>query len=199
SIHDGRKEILPDLGTTAYGVPDCYAWYQKTISHNTVTVDKKNQKTTAGEITLFEPTSDGGSIKAVSDSAYAGVRMCRSLSLDGLVLTDRFTCESEDDHVYDYTLILRDSIALPAARRDTLPEYERISSVSKSRGKGSCSFELRDGTELILNVQVPYELYTGVAPGIPPKGLKPGEDVYPLIIRIKGKKMDIETIWKLVD
>lgn len=43
SIHDGRKEILPDLGTTAYGVPDCYAWYQKTISHNTVTVDRKNQ------------------------------------------------------------------------------------------------------------------------------------------------------------
>lgn len=29
SIHDGRREILPDLGTTAYGVPDCYAWYRK--------------------------------------------------------------------------------------------------------------------------------------------------------------------------
>lgn len=44
SIHDGETEILPDLGTTAYGVPDCYAWYQKTISHNTVTVDKKIRK-----------------------------------------------------------------------------------------------------------------------------------------------------------
>ena len=47
--------------------------------------------------------------------------MCRSLSLDGLNLTDRFTCESEEEHVYDYTLILRDSVALPAARCDSYP------------------------------------------------------------------------------
>lgn len=60
-------------------------------------------------------------------------------------------------------------------------------------------FELRDGTKLILNLSVPYELYTGVAPGIPPKGLTPGEDVYPLIVRVKGKKLDIEVIWKLVE
>ena len=76
--------------------------------------------------------------------------------MDGLNLTDRFTCESEEEHVYDYTLILRDSVALPAARCDTLPEYERISNVSKGCGDGRCFFELRDGTKLILNLSVPY-------------------------------------------
>ena len=199
SIHDGRKEILPDLGTTAYGVPDCYAWYQKTISHNTVTVDRKNQNAVGEKITLFEPALNGGRIEASSEHAYPGVKMCRSLSLDGLNLIDRFTCESEEEHVYDYTLILRDSVALPAAKCDTLPEYERISNVRKGCGDGRCSFELRDGTKLVLNLPVPYELYIGVAPGIPPKGLIPGEDVYPLIVRVKGKKLDIEVTWKLVE
>lgn len=199
SIHDGHKEILPDLGTTAYGVPDCYAWYQKTISHNTVTIDKKNQNATDGKIILFKPAPNGGEINAVSDSAYAGVRMSRRIVLDGLALTDHFTCESEENHVYDYTLILRDSIALSVVQRDTLPEYERISSIRKKQGEGCCSFELHDGTKLMLNIHAPYDLYTGVAPGIPPTGLKPGEDVYPLIIRVKGKKMDIEAVWKFVD
>ena len=35
---------------------------------------------------------------------------------------------------------------------------------------GAVFLSLRDGTKLILNLSVPYELYTGVAPGIPPKG-----------------------------
>lgn len=199
SIHDGRREILPDLGTTAYGVPDCYAWYRKTISHNTVTVDMKDQKVAEEAIASFEPTPGGGRMEAFSDNAYPGVQMSRSLSLDGLKLTDRFTCLSEEEHVYDYSLILRDPLVLPAARRDTLPEYERISGVSRSTGKGKCSFKLHDGTKLTLNIHGAYELYTGMAPGIPPKGLKPGENVYPLIVRMKGKKMDVEAIWKLVD
>ena len=199
SIHDGRREILPDLGTTAYGVPDCYAWYRKSISHNTVTVDKKDQAATGGKIFLFETTPDGGRMEAVLDSAYAGVRMRRSLSLEKSVLTDRFVCESEDEHVYDYTLILRDPVALSAAQCDTLPEYGRISQVTKATGKGDCRFELRDGTGLALHVNGPYDLYTGVAPGIPPKGLEPGEDVYPLILRTKGKKMEVEVTWELVD
>ena len=125
--------------------------------------------------------------------------MRRSLSLEKSVLTDRFVCESEDEHVYDYTLILRDPVALSAAQCDTLPEYGRISQVTKATGKGDCRFELRDGTGLALHVNGPYDLYTGVAPGIPPKGLEPGEDVYPLILRTKGKKMEVEVTWELVD
>ena len=199
SIHDGRREILPDLGTTAYGVPDCYAWYRKTISHNTVTIDKKDQKASKGKIVLFKPTSCGGVIEAVSDSTYVGVNMHRTLSLEGIKLVDHFTCESDVEHTYDYTLILRDSISLPSERKDTLLEYERISKVRRSPGKGTFSFSMSDGTKLSLEVHSPYELFIGVAPGIPPKGLKKGEDVYPLIIRTKGKKMDIKTIWTVVD
>ena len=47
---------------------------------------------------------------------------------------------------------------------------------------------MSDGTKLSLEIHSPYELFIGVAPGIPPKGLKKVEDVYPLIIRTKGQK-----------
>lgn len=199
SIHDGHREVLPDLGTTAYGVPDCYAWYRKTISHNTVTIDKKDQVACKGKIESFQPTADGGTIHAIADSAYQGVKMHRTLSLKGAKLVDHFLCESDAEHTYDYTLILRDPISLPSEVSGTLPEYERISKVRRSSGKGTFTFSLKDGTRVSLKIHSPYELFTGVAPGIPPKGLQAGEDVYPLIIRTKGKSMNLKATWTLID
>ena len=38
SVHDGRKELVSDFGTSAYGAPDYTKWYRKTLAHNTVTV-----------------------------------------------------------------------------------------------------------------------------------------------------------------
>lgn len=71
--------------------------------------------------------------------------------------------------------------------------------VSKEQEKkGTFSFALSDGTVVTLNIPTSYDLFTGVAPGIPPKGLKPGENVYPLIVRMEGKDFDIEATWKFV-
>ena len=200
SIHNGKQEILPDLGTTAYGVPDCYAWYQKTIAHNTVTVDKTDQKKADASIHLFDRTPSGGRIEATTDSAYPGVRMKRSLSLNGNRLQDHFTCHSDTSHIYDFTLILR-SPALTDGRKDSLPEYERISDIISRNGKGVFSFVTATGEQVSVRVRSAsdYRIFSGKAPGIPPTGTKEGEDVYPLIFRVEGKKLDIETNWKLTD
>lgn len=197
SIHDGKKEILPDLGTTAYGVPDCYAWYQKTIAHNTVTVDGRPQEHTTGIIRQFQTTRNGGRIEAETDSAYPGVKMNRSLSLDRKKLKDRFICRSGENHVFDYTLILRKP-AITEGIRDTLPEYERISEVVRQDGKGTFTFITSGGVQVSVRVRSVsgYELFSGKAPGIPPTGTQEGEEVYPLIFRVKGKNMDIEAIWE---
>lgn len=58
---------------------------------------------------------------------------------------------------------------------------------------------MSEWNKTLFSSSSPYELFVGVAPGIPPKGLKKGEDVYPLIIRTKGKKMDIKAVWTFVD
>ena len=197
SIHDGRKEILPDLGTTAYGVPDCYEWYRRTISHNTVTVDKHDQKSTQGEIFSFQPTKKGGTIHAGGGSVYEGVNMERTLVLKGSVLYDKFIVDSEDEHIYDYTLILREPLKLSGAQNDTLPEYSRISKIKSTKGKNCLKFTMNDGTKVSIKMSSPSCVYQGIAPGLPPKGQREGEDVYPLIIRTKGKAMKVDVRWTL--
>lgn len=44
AIHDGKRELISDFGTSGYGVPDYLKWYKRSLSHNTVTVDAKDQK-----------------------------------------------------------------------------------------------------------------------------------------------------------
>lgn len=141
----------------------------------------------------------GGKITATADSAYEGVDMTRTLELEETCLKDRFICKSDSCHTYDYTLILREPLTFPDSQRDTLPEYERISKVRKTSKEGNFSFSTSDGTVVSLDIDVPYELFTGTAPGIPPSGLEQGKDVYPLIIRIKGRVLDIKASWKFVE
>lgn len=202
SIHDGHQEILPDLGTTAYGVPDCRLWYQKTYSHNTVTVDETDQLKTCGRLLRFDPSDRGGTIVAETDEAYKGVDMQRTLHLDGNQLTDRFTCQSEDEHLYDYVLILTEPVRFGGEKDTTiLKKYDRITGVTRKTQSGSFSFGLSGGTQIVIKVNnAPrFEVISGMAPGIPPTGVKEGGNVYPLIIRVKGKSLDIETNWKFTN
>ena len=105
SVHDGRKELVSDFGTSAYGAPDYTKWYRKTLAHNTVTVDGRDQSETAGEFVAFESRPDGGMVAARADRAYPGVEMSRRLTLKGAGLSDRFVCRSDGTHRYDYVLL----------------------------------------------------------------------------------------------
>jgi len=55
TIHDGKNELVSDFGTSGYGVPDYLKWYKRTLSHNTVTVDAKDQKRSVGKLLKFNP------------------------------------------------------------------------------------------------------------------------------------------------
>ena len=63
---------------------------------------------------------------------------------------------------------------------------------------GPVTFTLSGGTQIVIQVnsQENYELISGVAPGIPPTGIQEEGNVYPLIIRVKDKILDIKTRWK---
>lgn len=199
SIHDGNKEILPDLGTTAYGVPDCKLWYQKTYSHNTVTVDETDQLKSSGELVSFIPSDQGGTIVTKANKANKEVEMSRTIRLEDTKLYDRFVCESDTEHTYDYVLILTEPLDF-GGEKDTcvLKNYERITDVVRKKMGGSFSFMLAGGTQVVVNVHSSpdFEVISGGAPGIPPTGVKEGTNAYPLIIRTKSKALDIETNWK---
>jgi rhamnogalacturonyl hydrolase YesR/lysophospholipase L1-like esterase len=207
SIHDGKKEILPDMGTSAYGVPDFTQWYRKTLSHSTLTVDAKDQKETAGKLLHFNPTEKGGFVEAESNEAYPDVKMSRSLNLDGNRLTDIFTAVSGTEHLYDYMLMLNEKPEFTGKGESFVlngaDAYTKISGTEKRRGKKSftCKAGNHKLSVTVLNA-TDFEIITGTAPGIPPSnpaidknsGLSPA---YPLIIRLKSKDIKVKTEWKL--
>lgn len=92
TIHDGNNELISDFGTSGYGVLDYLKWYKRSLSHNTVIVDAKDQKKSIGKLLRFIPRPDGGYAEAETITAYPGVEMRRSLDLKGRQLQDIYTC-----------------------------------------------------------------------------------------------------------
>lgn len=78
----------------------------KTLSHSTLTVDAKDQKESTGKLLAFKAYKDGGEVSAEAPDVYSGVTMERKLILKKNKLTDILTARSDEQHLYDYVLIL---------------------------------------------------------------------------------------------
>ena len=209
TIHDGKKEIISDLGTTAYGVPDFRRWYRRTLPHSTLCVDAKDQQPSVGKLVKFKASANGGFIEANANEAYEGVLMNRKLTLKDNRLTDIFTAESDDEHTYDLMFMLTEqpeftNKLFPTELNDS-EVYECIRNVSKILGEKSISF-IVDGHRVDIKslTNDNFDVFLGEAPGIPFSKLLQNKNnlhrqsaAYPLIIRIKNSDMKIETIWNL--
>lgn len=204
TLHDGEREILPDLGSPAYGVPDHKLWYKKTISHNTVTVDGKDQAPSSGHLVRFENRTDGGTIEAVADSAYNNVKMRRIVDLSPLGLKDVFTCQSDSMHTYDYVLLLMDEPHIGAkgrrAAEDTREGYAKIWDVNEYESSGAFEIETASGNIKILTPKE-AKILVGHAKGPAQKketsNVESASLCWPVIVRTSGKDMDVKVIWTL--
>lgn len=210
SIHDGKNELVSDFGTPAYGAPDYTRWYRKTLAHNTVCVDGRDQASVAGQFIDFKATKNGGYIKASSDSSYAGVRMEREMALKGNVLSDTFICSSEERHRYEYVLLFNtvpDFVGkkcLGTIEWQDEP-YRQIHDVKEFEGGKDLKIEI-EGAEIEISAKTAFQVFTGAASGIPPTnpGVKtisgsesrPVIQCYPVIIRTNEKNMNISATWR---
>ena len=88
-----------DAGTPLYGIKARVTWYQQSLAHNTVVVDKVSQNK-AQDILLESFGDDTISLRA--DSLYDGVTMGRCLQLSTNRLTDIFELSSQSEHCYDW-------------------------------------------------------------------------------------------------
>lgn len=204
TLHDGEKEILPDLGSPAYGVPDHKLWYKKTIAHNTVTVDGTDQLPTTGKLVRFESRKDGGYVEAVADSAYNSVKMRRCLDLSPSGLTDVYTCTSDSSHTYDYVLLLREA-PMVAGQGTDLPEdsregYAKISDVKEYESTGDFYLETSSGK---IKITTPGEAKILVGRAKGPAQKKETSNVdqmslcWPVIVRTTGCNMEVKVNWIL--
>jgi len=110
-------------------------WMRPTIAHWSVSVDEHKQAPTTGKLLAF---SDAGAVKVmrgVSDKAYAGVGLDRTVVQMPGYVADIYRCWSKSERTYDYPLCFRgklDALAgidpanLTALGLATQPGYKHI-------------------------------------------------------------------------
>ena len=132
--------------------------------------------------------------------------MERKLILKKNKLTDILTARSDEQHLYDYVLMLTEKPVFSQTGEVIIlndsPSYNYIknaivrkqsSPLNCKIGKAYMKIEVSEGQE--------FEVITGEAPGIPPGNgsvLSKYDSpfCYPLIVRVKDKKLRIKTEWK---
>lgn len=211
TIHNGKQEIISDFGTSGYGIPDYLQWYKRSLSHNTVTVDAKDQQRSKGKLLSFVPGKNGGSAVAEANNTYKGVKMQRSLDLKGSELFDQFTCTSDSSHMYEYVILFNEK---PIIEGTPTPVVLNSSKVHKRIINATSyvyapNFKCKVSTGIVsVNVSQGnvVDVVVGEAPGIPSNptvkdGPGAGDNAvrpcYPLIIRVKGKVMNIQSHWEI--
>ena len=202
TLHNGKKEILPDFGTPGYGSPMYRPWYQKTLAHNTVTVDGKDHRIDGlpGKLIKFDAFAGGGAIEASADKAYADVKMSRKVELKNGVFTDEFKCSSMQPHVYDYVLQLRDKpefeIEAADANWTDAPPFKFIK--NQKSFKAGKSFKIKTATaDIEISSAEDMEVLYGVAPGPVVADAESADDVsaHSVVIRTRANDMNIKANW----
>lgn len=212
TIHDGGRELVSDFGTSGYGIPDYLKWYKRSLSHNTVVVDAKDQRRSVGRLLSFEPRPDGGYAEAETVTAYPGVRMLRSLDLRERELKDVYTCTSDSTHLYEYVILFNEKPEMEGTPKPATltgsEVHERIRHTHTypytpgftcRTADADVRFTVAAGevTEVVLGEAsgIPANPTVKEGPGAGDVAVRP---CYPLIIRVKGKEMRVEADWTLV-
>ena len=103
-------------------------WYKTTLAHNTLVVDQgvqvfhehnRYQPDVHADQTVYGPAETMGLQRAWTDTAYPGVRMDRSVFLNGWYLADLFSAVSDKPHTYDLAWHIRGAPASDLALEPT--------------------------------------------------------------------------------
>jgi hypothetical protein len=183
-----------DPGSIAYGVPLHQEWYRTTIAHNTVAVDEGNQRAVDGQLETWRD----GAFAAVAGAVYPGVTLRRALAFRGQTLEDRFTCESDVEHVYDWAFHAPGKLVASVplqSRPGALGEkngYQHIKNVAAGRAEGDFTLTWeQEGARMRLRVKgAPgTEIFTGTGPG------KRSTDAVPVVVvRRRGKTAAFDVV-----
>jgi hypothetical protein len=162
-----------DPGSIGYGAPLHREWYRGTIAHNTVCVDRQLQSSADGHEIAWEQDAVRTLWKAAAN-VYPGVELRRELTLKGDRITDRFICESQSEHLYDWAFhsagMLTVSIAT-ALRQDPIGHdngYQHIKALREGATDKDWSARWVQGsTALTLHIkgEPGTVVITGAGPG----------------------------------
>lgn len=214
TLHDGEREILTDCGTYSYAQPAYLGWQRRGLSHNLVLVYGVDMPIrgakTSGKLEGYEVSESRAKASASLDS-YKGVKLLREVELDENTFKDNFEATSDAEHVYDYVLALSDKPEIEglseanfkdASFKDPSPAYDFVKDVKGRIFKdGKLTFYAGKNKFRIENkLGGAIEVFFAKAPDImiKRKDKTLTFDSYMLVIRTKGKNMEISSKVELV-
>ena len=166
--------IVPDLGTSGYGISLNGKWFRTSAAHNMVVVDGRRQANCGGYLVSYE---DDAVVAGVKD-AYKGVDIRRRVSLLEDGIEDEVSVESEGVHEYDLFYHVRGKLKSCSFPLSAVEPFKRSNGYNMLRGlqKGNCdgrleiSWTLRDvAGELKIECESgeEFEFYVGTCPDNP--------------------------------
>ena len=199
-VHVFGEHVVCDGNVHGYDNELHGTWCNQTIAHSTVAVDRISQRpqgtsvefwevchrpdAPTGRLQFFQPTGDVRAVRAVTDSAYEGVMLDRTIALVQGCLLDVFQVTGDTEHQYDWCIHGRgkavSSIELSAVDGPLGPEpgYRHIDNVRKAR---------LDGDLWRVDWQAPHgsvrTLMRGGDEAILADGLTPRAEVHPLAVQ----------------
>lgn len=174
SLFGDNKLLAPDPGYLSYTNPLTPSWYYRTIAHNTVVVDFKNQDYGKAPFLCYFD----GEIKiigAVSNEIYPDIESTRIMLLKNNILIDFFVLKGKKKHTFDYFIHHYGKIKIDGKfKKFSEPVlqyggYQHIKNVRKSKNKKNLwkvEWTLEDKSKTISHLfSFPRaEIYSGDGP-----------------------------------
>lgn len=177
-----------DIANAGYGSQLFREWQRKSVAHNTVVIDGRDQEERVrGRVEFFDAASNEARFRA--DGVYAGVNFIRSLELNGLQLKDTFTVESKQARTMDWVFhcegeLKTDFTAVPCPPLGTEDGYQHLLELRcyETSAAWEVRFELEDKTVVLAMEGEPgTEIYLFKGYEYTAEKIRPG-----VLVRRKG-------------
>jgi len=189
-LYGGGGVIVPDLGTSGYGISLNGKWYRSSAAHNMPVVDGQRQERCGGYLVSYD---DGVTVRAGVKDAYNGVDIQREVSLMPDGIEDSVWVKSDDVHEYDLFYHVRGTLESCSVELSSAEGFKRSNGYDMLKGlrRAECSGEadivwsLRDAAgELRMRCasKERFELYVGTCPDNPAD-----KEMSFVMLRKKGK------------
>jgi len=149
------REFLVDPGRISYSVPEFETWCRKTVSHNTVVINGRDQRPDRGQLEFFESKDSYTACLASSARAYPGHILKRFLLLTDGFLVDVFSVHGDKKVKIDWlahsygTFETKEKLFEPSAKTGDKNGYQHLEDVMQAQGSQHMTFDFKTGNKFL--------------------------------------------------
>ena len=174
------RVVMPDPGRLRYAAPLHSQWYKKSLAHNTIIVDGKNQRAAEGKLvtTNFDTPIQLATIAC--DTAYKDVELTRSIALAPDYMLDLTLGSSPQAHTWDLAYHVfgnpeTDLPLKPEKLKQHSDGYEILKNIRSAQVDGAWAIDFNDEADPNKNI-ILKQADTGASKVVLADGIS-GEDV----------------------